>query len=88
VGRACPVLVDEAAQLVLLIAELSGDGLALLKRLTDAVLLLEQHPLGALRVVPVQVVLPLPLQAAKHLDWFILSTLLEQQRRAKLYLGL
>jgi hypothetical protein len=91
VGRACSVLVvevDETAQLVLLVAELGGDGLALLERLTDAALLLEQHPLGALRVLPVQVVLPLPLQPAKHLDRLIPSTLLGQQTRAKLYLSL
>jgi hypothetical protein len=78
VERACSVLiveVDEAAQLVLLVAELGGDGLALLERLTDAALLLEQHPLGALRVLPVQVLLPLPLQPPKHLGCLLLSTL-------------
>lgn len=47
--------VDLPPQVVLLVAELGGDGLALLERRPDPALLLEQRPLGALEALGVQV---------------------------------
>jgi len=47
--------VDLPPQVVLLVAELGGDGLALLERRPDAALLLEERPLGALEALGVQV---------------------------------
>jgi len=58
--------VDLPPQLVLLVAELGGDGLALLERLPDAALLLEQRPLGALQALGVQVLPPHPLVPPNH----------------------
>jgi hypothetical protein len=54
--------VDLPPQLVLLVAELGGDGLAFLERLPDAALLLELHAVGALEALGVQVLPPLTLE--------------------------
>lgn len=58
--------VDLPPQLVLLVAELGGDGLAFLERLSDAALLLELHTVGALEALGVQVLPPRPLGPPYH----------------------
>jgi len=59
--------VDQPPQLVLLVAELGGDGIALLERRPDAALLLEQRTLGGLDALGVQVLVPLPYTPPYHL---------------------
>ena len=59
--------VDLPPQLAHLVAELGGDGLALLERRPDAALLLEQRPLGGLAALGVQVLPPVAHTPPYHL---------------------